>query len=63
MNDEKIIYVYADFLSYQNELIGKLYASGTKGREFYFFEYAQEWLLHGETLLDPDLQLYRGGSI
>ena len=35
MNDEKVINVYADFLPYHNELIGKLYASGTKGREFY----------------------------
>lgn len=30
MNEEKTIYVYADFLSYHNELIGKLYVPGTK---------------------------------
>ena len=60
MNNEKTIYVYADFLSYRNELIGKLYASGTKGREFYSFEYDSDWLLHEGTLLDPDLQLYKG---
>ena len=44
--DEKMIYVYADFLPYHNKLIGKLYASATKGREFYSFEYDSEWLLH-----------------
>ena len=60
MSDEKIIYVYADFLPYHNELIGKLYASGMKGREFYSFEYDSEWLLHEGTPLDPDLQLYKG---
>lgn len=60
MNDEKVIYVYADFLTYHNELIGKLYASGTKGREFYSFEYDAEWLSHEGTFLDPDLQLYKG---
>ena len=60
MNDEKIIYVYADFLPYHNELIGKLYASGTKGREFYSFEYDAKWLSHEGTFLDPDLQLYKG---
>ena len=49
MNDEKIIYVYADFLPYHNELIGKLYASGTKGREFYSFEYDAKWLSHEGT--------------
>ena len=60
MNDEKVIYVYADFLPYHNELIGKLYASGTKGREFYSFEYDAKWLSHEGTFLDPDLQLYKG---
>lgn len=60
MNEEKTIYVYADFLSYHNELIGKLYAQGAKGRETYSFEYATEWLSHEVTFLDPDLRLYRG---
>jgi serine/threonine-protein kinase HipA len=60
MNDEKTIYVYADFLSYHNELIGKLYASGVKGRELYSFEYDPQWLLHGCIFLDPNLQFYRG---
>lgn len=60
MNNEKVIYVYADFLSYQNELIGRLYASGSRGREIYSFEYNPEWLSHERVLLDPDLKLYRG---
>jgi serine/threonine-protein kinase HipA len=60
MNEEKTIYVYADFLTHKNELIGKLYASGTKGREIYSFEYDTEWLLHDGTILDPDLRLYKG---
>lgn len=60
MRNERSIYVYADFLSHQNELIGKLYASEAKGREFYSFEYDPEWLAHEPALLDPDLQLYKG---
>lgn len=60
MDNEKIIYVYADFLPYHNELVGKLYASGAKGREFYSFEYEPKWLEHQSTFLDPDLQLYKG---
>lgn len=60
MNDEKIIYVYADFPPYHSELIGKLYVSGTKGREFYSFEYDEEWISHEVTFLDPDLKLYKG---
>lgn len=60
MSNEKMIYVYADFLPYHNELIGILYASGSKGREFYSFEYDAKWLMHKEISLDPDLQLYKG---
>ena len=57
---EKEIYVFADFLSFHNELIGTIYVSQTKGKEFYSFEYAQTWLAKGHTQLDPDLQLFRG---
>ena len=60
MNDEKTIYVYADFLSHHEELIGKLYAQGSKGREVYSFEYNEDWLLQEGTFLDPDLRLYKG---
>jgi serine/threonine-protein kinase HipA len=60
MSDEKTIYVYADFLSYHNERIGTLYASGNKGRELYSFEYDSKWLQQGCRFLDPDLQFYSG---
>jgi len=60
MKDDRIIYVYADFLSFHNELIGKLYVSNTKGREFYSFEYDNSWLKKNNIYLDPDLQLYKG---
>ncbi|MGN0377965.1 MAG: type II toxin-antitoxin system HipA family toxin [Butyrivibrio sp.] len=60
MDDEKVIYVYADFLSHHNDLIGKLYVSSTKGRELCSFEYDSGWLTGESTFLDPDLQLYNG---
>lgn len=60
MKNEKMIYVYADFLSFHNELIGKLYVEGTKGKEFYSFEYDSSWLEHQGAFLDPDLKLYKG---
>ncbi len=60
MNKEKIIYIYADFSPYCNELIGKLYVSGVRGRENYAFEYELEWLETQCTFLDPELQMYRG---
>lgn len=37
MDREKKIYVFADFLSFKNELIGTIYVSQTRGKEFYFF--------------------------
>lgn len=60
MKSEKVIYVYADFLPYHNDLVGRLYVSGAKGRENYSFEYDNEWLLHEKIFFDPDLQLYKG---
>ena len=60
MEKEKKIYVYADFLSFHNEMIGTIYVSQTRGKEFYSFEYEQNWLGNGAMLLDPDLQLYQG---
>lgn len=58
--EDKKIYVYADFLSFQNELVGTIQVSNTKGREFYVFEYDEKWLEKNSFVLDPDLQLYRG---
>lgn len=60
MEKEKNIYVFADFLSFHNEFLGTVHVSQTKGREFYSFEYDEQWLAKGAMLLDPDLQWYRG---
>ena len=60
MDSEKKIYVFADFEPYDNELIGTIYVSQTRGKEFYSFEYSQKWLDMGNIILDPDLQLYKG---
>ena len=60
MEKEKKIYVFADFLSFSNELVGTMYVSQTRGKEFYSFEYNENWLEHKKILLDPDLQLYKG---
>ena len=60
MNGERIIYVYADFLPYDKQLIGKLYASMARGKEFCSFEYDEKWLEQYTTFIDPDLQLYNG---
>lgn len=60
MDSEKKIYVFADFLSFNNELLGTVHVTRTKGREFYSFEYDEKWLAKESMLLDPDLQWYRG---
>ncbi len=60
MEREKKIYVFADFEPYDNELIGTIFVSQTRGKEFYSFEYCQKWLDKGNIILDPDLQLYKG---
>ena len=60
MERERKIYVFADFLSFNDELIGTIYVSQTRGKEFYSFEYEQSWIEKGPTVLDPDLQLYKG---
>lgn len=60
MEKEKNIYVFADFLSFHNEFLGTIHVSQTKGREFYSFEYDEQWLAKDAMLLDPDLQWYRG---
>ena len=60
MEKEKKIYVFADFLSFSNELVGTMYVSQTRGKEFYSFEYNENWLENKKMILDPDLQLYRG---
>ena len=60
MDNEKKIYVYADFLTYKNYPVGVLHVSSSKGKEFYSFEYDEEWLRERNISLDPDLELYKG---
>ncbi len=60
MNKEKEIYVFADFLDYNNEPVGTIYVSEGRGKEMYSFEYEDEWLRKSKQYLDPDLQLYAG---
>ena len=60
MNEEKTIYVFADFEPFHNDLVGRLYISVVRGREAYSFEYDKEWLENAPMMLDPDLQLYSG---
>ena len=60
MEKEKPIYVFADFRPFHNELIGTIFVSQTRGKEFYSFEYDLSWLENQHMMLDPDLQLYKG---
>lgn len=60
MESGKEIFVYADFEQFDNELVGKINVSNVRGREFYSFEYSEEWLKHQNFVIDPDLQLYKG---
>ena len=60
MEKEKAIYVFADFRPFHNELIGTIFVSQTRGKEFYSFEYDLSWLENQHRMLDPDLQLYKG---
>lgn len=60
MDKETSIFVYADYLNFNNELVGTLYVSQQKGKEFYSFEYSDSWLKKGSILLDPDLKMFKG---
>ncbi|MBE5913580.1 MAG: type II toxin-antitoxin system HipA family toxin [Pseudobutyrivibrio ruminis] len=60
MSEEKVIYVYADFAPYENELVGRINVTQSRGKEFYSFEYEDSWLDYQQMALDPDLQLYKG---
>ncbi|SEA11067.1 serine/threonine-protein kinase HipA [Pseudobutyrivibrio sp. ACV-2] len=60
MSEEKRIYVYADFEPYKEELVGTIFVSQLRGKEFYGFEYADSWLKNQQMVLDPDLQLFKG---
>ena len=60
MEAGKDIFVYADFGELNNEYVGKISISNTRGKEFYSFEYSEDWLKNQNRVIDPDLQLYRG---
>ena len=51
MDKEKKIFVFADFQPYHEEIIGTIYVSQTRGKEFYSFEYDQKWLEKGNIIL------------
>ncbi|PWT28150.1 type II toxin-antitoxin system HipA family toxin [Butyrivibrio fibrisolvens] len=57
---EKEIYVFADYLKHNCELVGTIYVAENRGKELYSFEYSPKWLSKADYLLDPDLQLYGG---
>ena len=58
---ERIIYVYANW-SKHPVLMGTLYATITRGKELFSFEYSKEWIRSavGGFAFDPDLSLYEG---
>lgn len=60
--ENRTIYVYADWIGLSEPtLLGTLAASHIRGKEIFSFEYNEEWLKAGKTLvLDPNLQLYTG---
>jgi serine/threonine-protein kinase HipA len=60
--DEKKIFVYADWVSLNGPcLVGALVASPGRGEEIFSFEYNQEWLDRtGVRALDPSLELFEG---
>lgn len=60
--ERKEILVYAHWIGFETPtLMGVLYASVTKGRELFSFEYDTDWLKLPEArAIDPDLQLFSG---
>lgn len=58
----KKIYVYGHWDTPKPTLIGTLFADETRGKEFFAFEYDEEWLMQGKNafFLDPDLAFYKG---
>lgn len=61
-NTQRDIKVYADWESLsQPSLIGVLYATPSRGKEIFSFEYDPEWLSSNQShALDPSLQLFEG---
>jgi len=59
---EKRIYVYADWMGQEPVLMGNLYSSTSRGKEFSSFEYNKDWIQSegSSFVFDPDLRLYEG---
>jgi serine/threonine-protein kinase HipA len=62
MSDSKNILVYADWDGLKSpQFIGTLYASYSRGKEIFSFEYDKNWLQSSFVQeIDPDLGLYTG---
>jgi len=62
INDEKRIYVYADWSSNSPVLVGTLFANAVRGKELFSFEYNKDWLKESDSsiVFDPDLRFYEG---
>ena len=66
MHNETCVFVFADWLPEGPALIGRLYASFTRNKEMFSFEYDDRWIeriVEGNfpaVELDPDLPLQRG---
>jgi serine/threonine-protein kinase HipA len=62
-NDERTVYVYADWFGSSPLLIGRLYVSNNRGKELVSFEYSKEWIksVDASFVFDPDLRLYDYG--
>lgn len=61
-NNEKTIYVYANWTPGAPVLMGRLYVMNSRNKEVFSFEYDKEWLnnVKGISAFDPDLQFYAG---
>jgi serine/threonine-protein kinase HipA len=58
---QKKIFIYADFEDQSNKQIGTLYATLSRGKEIFSFEYSVDWLsCKSKPILDPDLQFFSG---
>jgi serine/threonine-protein kinase HipA len=63
-NQQRNIEVYAHWIGLSDPtLIGFLYATPSRGKEIFSFEYSHDWLKnYTAQVLDPSLQLFRGAQ-
>ncbi|GGX26753.1 hypothetical protein [Aquimarina muelleri] len=62
--ERKEIFVYAHWGGIEAPfLIGSLYATPSRGKEIFSFEYDKGWLQSDYAqIIDPDLQLFKGAQ-